>query len=64
MKLGDLLPRFLKPRNSYSDLEERAFSDRLRQANVSGQVVTEHSALWQSAVWGCVRVISETLARE
>lgn len=62
MKLGDLIPRFLKPRNSYSDLEERAFSDRLRQANVSGQVVTEHSALWQSAVWGCVRVISETLA--
>jgi HK97 family phage portal protein len=48
--------------NSYGDLEERAFADRLRQGNVSGVIVTEHSALWQSAVWGCVRVISESLA--
>ena len=48
--------------NSYGDLEERAFSDLLRRGNVSGVVVTEESALWQSAVWGCVRVISESLA--
>lgn len=53
--------RFLAA-NSYQDLEERAFLDRLRSVNSSGVHVTEHSALQISAVWACVRIIADSLS--
>lgn len=47
---------------SYGSLEERAFSQLVRGWNASGIRVTEENALGLSAVWACVRVISESLA--
>lgn len=62
MNLRALAARILRPFMSYGTLEERAFSEQIRQLNSTGIAVTEQSALWQAPVWACVRVISETLA--
>ncbi|MEI6317426.1 MAG: phage portal protein [Pseudomonadota bacterium] len=47
---------------SYGTLEERAFAERLRVANVSGEHISEHTALTLSAVWCAVRAIADSLS--
>lgn len=62
MTLLDRLRRVFAPRVSYADLEERAFAAAIARLNASGVSVSQHTALGLSAVWACVRVISESLA--
>lgn len=59
--LGRLRAAF-KPRASYSDLEERAFAERIALMNSLQLGVNEHTALQISTVWSCVRVIAESIA--
>jgi HK97 family phage portal protein len=51
--------RSLAPKTEPSDPERRMMFVPPRQAGV---IVTEETALTQSAVWACIRVISESLA--
>lgn len=62
MNLRAAFARLFRPANSYGSLEERAFAERIRTMNSTGVHVTEHSALSQTPVWACVRVIAESLA--
>lgn len=62
MTLTERLKAWFTPRASYGDLDERAFSEGLRQLNASGVAITEYTALQLSAVWACVRVIAESIA--
>jgi len=62
MTLLERIRAVFNPAASYGSLEERAFSDQVRTRNASGEYVTEHSALMQSAVWRCVSIIAEAVA--
>lgn len=55
-------PQALAPRTTPGDPEQSGYRGVLYQPRTAGVIVNEDTGMTQSAVWGCVRCVSESLA--